>query len=485
MTTGKANPFPLPLCVMAESSAARPALTPAEARLLGEDLAGADTRSRNETVLGVAYSVDDPMDLTQTGWGAIFPTSPNPTTQARFDAIKAQLQPLLDLRRKQVGSDRLFQVFAGPNLGVSPGLSAASWATSRGVSLTAPVDPWKGGVPFYLLLVGSPEDISFEFQALLKMQWAVGRLHFDDPEDYGRYAQALVEYESPAFTPVQRKNTALWLTRNIGDDATLMLSSALAEDFLDPDSVLGSGRANFSVDAFVGEHATKPQLAEILRGNIPGGAPAVIFTGSHGTQYPPTDPVLQRERQGALITQEWLPGAVVGPANQFAAEDIPSGAKLQGTFAFIFACFGGGCPENDSYSWNADGSPKQLAPAPMIARLPQALLARGVLAVFAHTDVAYAYGFVDGNDTPQPQVIRTPLELLMRGKRAGLAADSFTSLWSALSIQVGESKPRVAGAAAPSPELAAFANLSIARDDARNYLVLGDPAACLRVKDLS
>ena len=482
--TGKPNSFPLPLAVMAESSAARPALTPAEAQHLGEDLAGADSRSRNETVLGVSYSVDDPMDLTQTGWGAIFPTSPNPALQTRYDAIQAQLQPLLDLRRKQVQSARLFQLFTGPTLGVSPGLTATSWATSRGVSLTAPVDPFKGGVPFYLLLVGSPEDISFQFHALLKMQWAVGRLHFDDVEDYGRYARAVVEYESPSFTPVQRKNAALWLTRNADDDATLMLSSALAEDFLDPDTALGSGRSNFTVDAFMAERATKAQLTDILRGNIPGGPPAVIFTGSHGTQYPPADPA-QRERQGALITQEWQPGAVVGPPNQFAAEDVPSDAKLQGTFAFIFACFGGGCPEKDSYSWNADGSPKQLAPTPIVARLPQALLAKGVLAVFAHIDAAYTYGFVDGNDTPQPQVIRSPLELLMRGKRAGLAADSFTSLWSALSIQVGESKPRVPGGTAPSPELAAFANLSIARDDARNYVVLGDPATCLRVRDLS
>ncbi len=484
MAITRSPSFPLPLCVQANTSAVRPALTPAEAQNLGGDLPGADARSKNETVLGVAYSVDNPMDLSEAGWGVIFPFNPDPALQARTDAIKAQLKPLLDLRHTQVQSSRLFQVFDGPTLGVTPGLSANSWAVSRGVSLTAPVDPYKGGVPFYLLIIGSPEDISFEFQALLKMQWAVGRLHFDDPEDYGRYARAVVEYESPAYTPVQRKNVAVWMTRNEDDDATLMLSSALAQDFLDPDSPLGSGKANFSVDAFVAEKATKAQLAEILRGNLPGGPPAVIFTGSHGTQYPPADPHL-RERQGALITQEWLPGAAVGTANQFAGEDIPADAQLQGTFAFLFACFGGGCPQNDSYSWNPDGSPRQIAPVPMISRLPQVLLARGVLAVFAHLDVAYAYSFADGNDTPQPQVIRTPLELLMRGKRAGLAGDSFTSLWSALAIQVSESTPRALGVAARAPELAAFANLSIARDDARNYLVLGDPAVCLRVKDLS
>jgi hypothetical protein len=79
-------------------------------------------------------------------------------------------------------------------------------------------------------------------------------------------------------------------------------------------------------------------------------------------------------------------------------------------------------------------------------------------------------------------VIRTPLELLMQGKRAGLAADSLTSLWSALSAQIGETAPLAAGASAA--ELAARVNLNIARNDARNYLLLGDPAVRLRVDDL-
>ena len=107
-----------------------------------------------------------------------------------------------------------------------PGQTAASWAQQRGVSLTAPVNPYQGGVPFYLLIVGSPDRISFEFQALLKMQWAVGRLYFDNIEDYGRYAQKVVEYESKTFTPVQSKNTAFWVTRNFGDAATAILCGA-------------------------------------------------------------------------------------------------------------------------------------------------------------------------------------------------------------------------------------------------------------------
>jgi hypothetical protein len=37
-------------------------------------------------------------------------------------------------------------------------------------------------VPFYLLLVASPEEIPFEFQYLLDIYGDVGQLRFDDPD---------------------------------------------------------------------------------------------------------------------------------------------------------------------------------------------------------------------------------------------------------------------------------------------------------------
>ena len=73
-------------------------------------------------------------------------------------------------------------------------------------------------------MVGSPERIPFEFQALMKMQWAVGRLYFENIDDYGYYAKAIVQYESMTFVPQQRKNAAIWVPRNSGDLATAMLS---------------------------------------------------------------------------------------------------------------------------------------------------------------------------------------------------------------------------------------------------------------------
>ena len=109
---------------------------------------------------------------------------------------------------------------------------------------------------------------------------------------------------------------------------------------------------------------------------------------------------------------------------------------------------------------------------PLIASLPQALLARGALAVIAHVDRAFSYGFEDVMGTPQEQLLRTPLELLMKGQRVGTAADPLNLQWSTLAAQLG----LALGGNLPgsrSRARAVVANLFIARDDARNYIVLG------------
>jgi hypothetical protein len=470
--------LPYPLLVNAETGVAAPPLPLENLGIIQQDLPGANKRIENRPDLGTAYMVDDPNDLTQAGWGIIFASDADP-------AIQARLQPLIDLRRAQVQDPNLFKTYVG-NDGVRPGQSAESWAQQHGVSLTALVDPSQG-VPYYLLIVGSPERIPFEFQALLKMQWAVGRLYFDEIEDYGRYAKAVVEYESDSFKPVQTKNAAVWVTRNSGDLATAMLSGAISQGFLAPPNPLGGQK--FMLSAFLNEKATKPQLIEMMRGNVLGGPPAVLFLGSHGCEYKSDDPVKQQRMQGSLMTQEWTPGTPAGPANQFCADDIPADARLQGTMGFLFACYSGGCPAQNNYYFGKDGSPINVAPASFITRLPQALLSHGMLAVIAHIDLAFPYAFVDTNGTPQPQVIRQPLELLMKGKRTGLAADSLTVNWSALSSRLAQAQPpslaasaAASGAITPTPISRAIAQMTIARDDARNYIVLGDPATRLRIE---
>jgi hypothetical protein len=102
--------------------------------------------------------------------------------------------------------------------------------------------------------------------------------------------------------------------------------------------------------------------------------------------------------------------------------------------------------------------------------------------------MAFPYAFQDTNGTPQASAVRTPLEFLMGGKRAGLAADALSLMWSsrAALLAVAQSQnpagsAPVANFYSPNP---ALGQMTIARDDARNYIVLGDPATQLRIADL-
>ena len=94
----------------------------------------------------------DPNDLSQAGWGVLFGRSVD-------RRIKEALQPLLDRRKGQAADEKLFKVFEGPS-GFLPGDTAQTWLARQGVRIDV-VDP-QLGVPFFMLIVAAPDEISFE-----------------------------------------------------------------------------------------------------------------------------------------------------------------------------------------------------------------------------------------------------------------------------------------------------------------------------------
>lgn len=459
--------MPIPMGVIAETGETHPELSEAALQHIVPDdaasLGPADGRR------AMAF-VEDPMNLAHAGWSIVFATDADP-------AVVEAMTPLIEWRRAQVNDERAFKVFTG-NTGVGAGQTAQHWAASRGISLSAPVMP-RRGVPYYLMIVGSPARIPIEFQAQLDLQRAVGRLHFDTAADYSAYVEKLIAYEK-GLAPPQRKRAAVWMPRNPMDLATALLAGSVLPEFRGEsapgEQALGA-QQGFDITTLTGDgQATKARLTSLLS-NGNGDAPALLFTGSHGAEWPLASPELQRERQGALVTQEWSRGRPLSDDCYFAASDVPANAAVHGLVMFLFACFGGGCPVSDTYYYGAGGSRLPLAAEPMTARLPQVLLRQGAVAVIAHVDRAFSYAFEDVMGTPQAQLLRLPLELLLSGRRVGLAMEPLNQQWSSLAAQLGVLLGGAAGNPPPRPP--AIANLFIARDDARNYIVLGDPAARL------
>jgi hypothetical protein len=460
--------MPVPFGVRAGTGELLPELKAEALKAIGVDPKAVTDRSLPQKPRAADESVQDPNDLQQAGWGIVLPNDVSPE-------VLTALKPLLERRQQQAGS--LYKELGG----YVPGRSARDWLNSQGVTWGV-VDP-KKGVPLYLLLVGGPKQIPFEFQYMLDSYWNVGRLDFDSPADYRAYAEAVVAYETDGSVPTTR-SSALWVPRNAADRATGLLHNQVGLPLARGDSdhqALGQAK-RFQLSAYLGEEATRANLEAILRGAIPTGRPALLFTGSHGVAFDPADPTAQREGQGALLSQAWAKGTPTTPEQYLRAEDLPADTSVHGMIHFLFACYGGGCPARDTYERGADGRPMPLIAEPITARLPQRLLAKGALAVLAHIDRAWAFSFQTDRGKPQVQDFRSVMELLLAGNRIGQATDDFNRRWSVLSAELSMLVEEQEASGTTQDTAAKLGNRWVARDDARNYLVLGDPAVRLRVE---
>ena len=312
---------------------------------------------------GLPFGIND-KDVAESGWGVVFPVGTP-------DEVRAGLRPLLELRAEQAGG--LYK-----ELEYRPGETREVWL-ARDKAQGSDVEP--GRVPYYLLLVGHPTEIPFEFQYEVDVDYAVGRLAFDDPADYAKYATALVEYESGGTVSVARE-VVYWGTRHPADMATQMSADHLVTPLADGEAADGAvavreptaKKYGFASRVFKGAAATKAALLDVLRGRE---RPALLFTASHGMGgWPKGDP-RQLAGQGALLCQDWAGFGKVGPEHYLTAAELGADADFRGTFAFVFACYGAGTPQFDNFLDGPATGPRQLAERPFVSALAQRLLAGG------------------------------------------------------------------------------------------------------------
>ncbi|HEX2362580.1 MAG TPA: hypothetical protein VHI11_10945 [Jiangellaceae bacterium] len=401
----------------------------------------------------------DPADLAQTGWGVVFAEHSDPR-------LVTALTPLLVRRHAQAGAviESRYREFSGGS-GYRKGESKQEFLRRFG-SGPGPVDP--DVVPYYLLLVGGPDEIPFEVQYQLDVQHAVGRIHFDDVASYARYARNVVAAETGAAR-TESARLSFFAARNDDDPATALsceqLVTPLATD-------LGN---DWLVRSFLGADATKDGLCALLSGEE---RPDVLFTATHGVGFPAGHDD-QRRMQGALVCQDWPgPGhGLIAPEHWFGPQDVPD-ADLTGMIAVLFACFGAGTPRYDDFD-RSPGQRTALAPDPFVAALPQALLGRdgGALAVVGHVDRALGYSFVWPGAGRQTEVYRSTLAELREGAPIGSALEYVGDRYAELATDLKQAvDDATEGWRADD---AMLAGLFAACADARGFVLLGDPAVRL------
>jgi hypothetical protein len=408
----------------------------------------------------------DPLNLAEAGWGVVFAHDADP-------AVHEALRPLIDHRRSQAGAidERRYREFLGAD-GYRQGETKQDFLRRHGAG-PGPADP--DAVPYYLLLVGDPEAIPFTFQYQLDVQYAVGRLDLDGADAYANYARSVVRAERSTATRAPR--VALFGARNPDDRATALSSAQLVAPLAD---ALARRAGDVTVDEpLLGDAAGKEALAALL--SAPG-RPDVVLTATHGIGFPPDDS-RQRPHQGALVCQEWPgPRAAPGPVPEsqyFSADDVPPDADLAGLVAFHFACFGAGTPSFDGFVRH-DGERARLAARPFTARLPQRLLSQeagGALAVVGHIDRAWGYSFTWPSVGSQTEVFASSLLRLLGGHPVGSAFEYFNEKYAEIATVLSQELEDV-DFGKRADDLA-LADLWIANNDARNIVILGDPAVRL------
>jgi hypothetical protein len=240
----------------------------------------------------------------------------------------------------------------------------------------------------------------------------------------------------------------------------------------------------WTIDKYVNGDATKARLASLLGGE----APAFLFTASHGMLYNNGDP-RQMAQQGALLCQDW-PGPSfkdsIPDGFFFAGDDVANDARIFGTIAMHFACFGGGTPQLSDFSppGTPPGPPPAIAPKSFLGRLPQRLIAHprgGALAVIGHVERAWGCSFHWDKAGSQTEVFKSTIKRLMEGHPVGSALEYFNGRYAELSSDLSTTLEDIKYGKQVDPYL--VSGLWTANNDARSYSVIGDPAVRLMIAD--
>jgi len=415
---------------------------------------------------GVKEGVD-PKKLDQSGWGIIFAHDADPE-------VEAALGELIQFRKELAGDH--FRLYNGQNAFRAGKDNKNSFLARNGAG-PGPADPDK--VPYYLLIVGSPDKIPYRFQSQLDVQYAVGRIHFETVEEYANYARSVVAAEKGGVKLA--REMSFFGVANPDDKATQLSAQYLLEPLYQQFQIEES---SWRFRTHLREEATKAQLGRLLGGDQ---TPALLFTGSHGMGFN-RGSQRQLPHQGALLCQDW-PGpngwkgqGEIPQDHYFAGDDLDSNAQLHGLIALFFSCFGGGTPMYDEFAKQSFKERKQLADQNFLAQLPSKMLSHpkgGALAVIGHVDRAWGYSFTWPKAGGQTEVFRSTIKRLLDGHPVGSALEYFNERYAELSTVLTDQLEEIDFGMQVDPY--EVAGMWTANNDARGYAVIGDPAVRLMV----
>lgn len=385
----------------------------------------------------------DARDLASAGWGVVFP-------RREDSRLRNALRPLTQLRQSAAGDLYRDLEFSGE--------TATDFLGQRNLSIASPIVP--SIVPYYLLLVGTPAQIPFGFQQALSVRHAVGRLAFDDAEDYERYAKGVLDAE--AGEGRRSKVLSIFSPSSKGDKGVDLLIPKLTMPVADKVSDLHG----WSLEWAIGPAATKEELRRIL---AESSATIGLFIG-HGFSD-------MQGPAGSILCSDLdvrTPQAPIAPEYYFSSEDIADSVDLCGQITVQVGCWSAGGINRVPIGLGRDSlvasRPRERYPSePFVSEFPKKLLSRHrSLAFVGNLNTTWQSTFSRPNSLFGSDILSQVLTRIMMRDPVGLAvrafqvaASSFSSFFALESIG--------GGAKANVMEWAALCH------DYRKFIVLGDP----------
>jgi hypothetical protein len=414
----------------------------------------------------VRRRVQDPADPTQAGWSFLY-NAADPLASHYAEILR----PLAELRGMDASSEPL--VFHG-----EPADQWLDWLTEHyhGRALEG------GRPPGFVLIVGGPAQVPFAFQALLHTVASVGRLAPDRLENLQTYVDKVIQLER-ADAPTVDREVLFFAADEGSQDPTYFSRKYMVTPLTDH----VRDELGYAVHVLAGDDATKAKLA----GAFASRRPALVYAASHGLGAIDAPLEFQQRYNGALCCHR-TGGKPLD--SLFSVDDVPGdGAFLEGSVFFQFGCYGYGTPAESDYVHWLEGFPDTNAPSDFVAALPRRLLShpRGPIAYISHVDTAFLHGFTDADD---PHInarwhgriapFKEAVDGLLRDiAPPGFAMDSMSERYSAANAvltNVYDSAQRQGKPWSPA-RTARFLDNWILRSDAQNFMVMGDPAALLRI----
>ncbi len=423
-----------------------------------------------------------PDDLPAQRWGVVAPQG------EEGESFLQALAPLLHHREKEQGAPvRCYRV--PPDMDAA---AAVSWRDQVHRAEDVPQEEW----PKYLLLLGDLHQVSMEFQHVLTQSAFVGRLHFAqasgaaDLAGYAAYADKVLASETHG-EGAQVPEVLLYTAQD-GTQATRLGHRLLVE----PCQELMERRWKPRHPGL--EIRLLPYDSSGAEGLVRAAGEArsgVLLTVTHGLGLP-------RRGWASVEEQRAVQGALgIARGKRLSGDMLRSTPFLPGGMWFCVACFGAATPPRSAFhAWlellaqqRAYAGPEEVLKSlpragerPFLAALPQAVLANpaGPLAVVGHSDLAWAFGFMEPDMSYRSRASRiaSALEVMVNGSRAGVALDALMRFYRDVNeglMAYYQARQDARVREQHAPELRSLGYRWMLRNDLRGYILLGDPAVRL------